>query len=269
VLVPALVGLSPVEAPWLRALLELELARAHEAIGDRAAAIVEARAARALLSSLDVVLAPEDARLLERLTTSAAPPGAVPPKPTARLERGDRFWTVSSDNASVRLSDGKGLRYLAELVAHPDVEQHALDLVDRIEGIDDEGGLNRRALGDAGPRLDAQARAAYRKRIETLREAAAEAEERGAFEAAETAQAEVDELVRQLAQAFGLGGKQRPTGSAAEKARLNVTRALRSAITRIQEALPEAGSALDRQVRTGLYCAYEPRGDAISWVVQS
>jgi hypothetical protein len=269
VLVPALAGLSPVEAPWLRALLELELARAHEALGDRAAATVEARAAHALLSSLDVVLAPGDAVLLERLTAPPSPTATVLSKSTARLERADRLWTVSAHDSSVRLPDGKGMRYLAALVAAPGVEQHALDLVDRIEGLDDDGGLNRRALGDSGSRLDAKARAAYRSRIETLRETVAEAEERGAVEAAEAAQAEVEKLVQELARAFGLGGKQRPTGSAAERARLNVTRALRSAISRIKEALPEAGAALDRQVRTGIYCAYEPRGDAISWIVHS
>lgn len=269
VLEPAMARLDPAEAPWLRALLALELARAHEKLGDRAAATVEARAVRALLASLDVVVSPEDAQLLERWTAPAGPSVAAPPRQTARLQRDDRFWTVSSGNSSVRLPDGKGFRYLAELVAAPGVEQHALDLVDRIEGLDDEGGMNRRALGDSGPRLDAQARAAYRTRIETLRAAVAEAEERGAVDAAEAAQAEVDQLVQELAQAFGLGGKQRPTGSAAERARLNVTRALRSAIARIGEALPEAGSALDRQVRTGLFCAYEPVGDAIFWVVQS
>ena len=266
---PALGRLDPIEAPWLRALLALELARAHEATGDRAAAIVEARAARTLLGSLDVVLASEDTLLLERLSASSPPTSPVPSNPTACLQRDDRMWTVSSGSRSVRLPDSKGMRYLAELVGQRGVEQHALDLVDRIEGLDDEGGMNRRALGDSGPRLDAQARAAYRTRIETLREAVAEAEERGAVDAAEAAQAEVDQLVQELAQAFGLGGKQRPTGSAAERARLNVTRALRSAIARIGEALPEAGSALDRQVRTGLFCAYEPVGDAIFWVVQS
>ena len=58
------------------------------------------------------------------------------------------------------------------------------------------------------------------------------------------------------------------SGSAAERARLNVTRALRSAIARIGEALPEAAGDLDRRVRTGLYCAYEPRNDDVFWIVQ-
>lgn len=143
------------------------------------------------------------------------------------------------------------------------------DLVDRLEGVDDEAQLDRRARTGVGPLLDRRARAAYRQRIEALRGAAAEAMERGQLEAAEAAQDELSQLVAQLAQAFGLGGKERPSGSAAERARLNVTRAVRSAIERIGEALPEAGATLDRQVRTGQYCAYEPQNGAISWTVQS
>jgi tetratricopeptide (TPR) repeat protein len=266
--------LDPSQAPWLRALLSLELARVHDAVGDRAAATVEAQAAKTLLASLDVVISPDEERLLERLV-SPARQSSAPPRIVASLERTERWWSVSCGTTRVRLPDGKGMRYLAELVATPGAEQHALDLVDRIEGLHhagdagDDATLDRRALGDAGPALDARARAAYRARIEELRAAAADAVERGQFEAAEAAQDELDQLVGQLAQAFGLGGKERPTGSAAERARLNVTRALRSAVARIAEALPEAGGALDRQVRTGIYCCYEPRQGSISWVVQS
>jgi tetratricopeptide (TPR) repeat protein len=260
---PALDRLDPAQAPWLRALLTLELARVHDVIGDRPAATVEARAARTLLASLDVVLAPEDTQLLERLSApTSAPPVA---KASACLHRHERGWSASFAGSSVLLPDGKGMRYLAELLAQPGIEQHALDLVDRLEGVDDEAELDRRELAGSLPQLDARARANYRKRIEELRGLASDAAERGNFEAAERAQGELDQLVKQLAQAFGLGGKERATGSVAERARLNVTRALRSAISRIAEALPDAGAALDRQVRTGSYCAYEPRNGLVDW----
>jgi len=33
--------------------------------------------------------------------------------------------------------------------------------------------------------------------------------------------------------------------------------------------MPGAGGVLDRRVRTGLYCAYEPgAGDEVRWIVQ-
>jgi hypothetical protein len=162
------------------------------------------------------------------------------------------------------------MRYLAELIACAGVERHVLDLVDRVEGVAAADGLDRRMLGDAGDVLDARARVAYRHRIEQLRADADEALAAGRLETAEHHQAELDLLVAQLAQAFGLGGRSRRAASAAERARLNVTRALRTAIARVAAADPAAGEVLDRRVRTGLYCAYEPDdGDEIRWIVQS
>lgn len=177
---------------------------------------------------------------------------------------------VSCADTSVRLQDTKGLRYLAALVVSPGRERHVLDLVDAIEGVAPDGGVDRRSLGDAGVMLDARARAIYRHRIERLRSEADDALALGRLETAETLQVELDQLVAQLAQAFGLGGRSRRAASAAERARLNVTRALRAAIARLVQALPGAGAVLDRRVRTGLYCAYEPsEDDDFRWIVQS
>jgi hypothetical protein len=189
---------------------------------------------------------------------------------TAALGREGKWWVVSSGGSSVRMADTKGLRYLAELVARPGVERHALDLVDRLEGPAPAGGPGRRALGDAGEVLDARARAAYRHRVEELRAQADEALAAGRLDTAEAKQAELDQLVAQLAQAFGLGGRQRRAASAAERARLNVTRALRAAVAKLVDAMPGAGEVLDRRIRTGLYCAYEPDPtDKVRWIVQS
>ncbi len=58
------------------------------------------------------------------------------------------------------------------------------------------------------------------------------------------------------------------TGSVGERARLNVTRALRAATARLAAALPAAAS-LDRRLRTGIYCVYEPVSDDVRWDVQS
>jgi hypothetical protein len=262
--------LDAAQTPWLCALLALGLARIHHQLGDRAAASVEARAAGNLLASLDVVLATDDAALLAQLGSTGSSQPPQPPEPVvASLQRGDKWWSVSCGATQLRIADAKGLRYLAELLGSPGSERHALDLVDRIEGVDAEQGIDRRALGGASAGLDARARAAYRHRIEALRGVTVDALERGQLEAAEAAQGELDQLVAELARAFGLGGRERPCGSATEKARLNVTRALRTAIDRISEALPDAGKALDRQIKTGLYCGYFPTKGAISWVVQS
>jgi tetratricopeptide (TPR) repeat protein len=256
------------QLPWLRATLLLELGRHRLAGGEETAAALDVASAASILATLDVVLSPDDRVLLERFRAGAR--GATAPAAataTATLARQARRWLVAAGGSSVQLPDSKGLRYLAELVASAGVERHALDLVDRIEGVE-VGGVDRRAIGDAGEVLDAPARAAYRRRIEALRADIDDALETGRLETAEALQEELDQLVGQLAQAFGLGGRGRPVASAAERARLNVTRALRAAISRITEALPDAGAALDRGVQTGLYCIYRPgRGD-VRWIVQ-
>lgn len=254
----------------LRSSLLLGLVRFHETIGNRAAAHVEARRALAALAGLDVAIAPEDRELLDRVGATPPTVGRSARQVTATLARQDRHWVATCRESRARIPDSKGLRYLAELLRNPGAERHVLDLVDREEGLADEPGLDRRHLGSAGELLDTQARSAYRHRIEALRLEIDDAFSSGAEDKAELLQGELDQLVQQLAEAFGLGGRSRRASSAAERARLNVTRALRSATTRLREALPEAGSDLDRRVRTGLYCAYEPdAADEVVWIVQS
>lgn len=259
--------LAGADLPWLRATLQLDLTRLHDQAGASGAARAMASAAAATVATLDVVLTPADTALLERLAPQPSTRGRD--SRTATLARDGSWWVASSHGTSVRQRDTKGLRYLAELVAAPGAERHALDLVDRIEGIGTAGQPDRRSLGDAGELLDSQARTAYRHRIEALRTAAEDALEEGRLDDAEALQTELDALVAQLAQAFGLGGRSRVAGSAAERARLNVTRALRAALANLREALPEAGAALDRGVRTGMYCAYEPVEGDVRWIVQS
>ena len=253
--------------PCLHVTLLLDLAQLRERAGARSAAIVDAQAAAATLAGLDVVVSARHEALLERLGVERPVAGRRHAAATATLTRDGRVWIAVAGDTRVRLTDTKGLRYLGELMSSPGVERHALDLVDRVEGVDGRT-VDRRQLGDAGEILDSQARTAYRHRIEQLRAEADDALAAGDERRAAARQEELDALVGQLAQAFGLGGRSRKAASAAERARLNVTRALRSATARIIDALPEAGGALDRSIRTGMYCVYEPDVD-LRWVVHS
>jgi hypothetical protein len=255
---------DPVRLAWIHATLLIELARLRELDGDVACARLDAEAASAALRRLDVVVPAADAALLARLTARSPARGAD----VATLTRDGKWWDAAHGGARVRLQDSKGLAYLADLIANAGTERHALDLVDRVEGVD-PGGIDRRRLGDAGELLDAQARTAYRHRIEALRSQADEAIEAGMLERAEAIQDELDQLVAQLAAAFGIGGRERRAASAAERARLNVTRAVRAAIARLAEALPEPGTELARHVRTGVYCSYAPVDGELRWIVQS
>lgn len=258
----ALVALGTSRAAYQRVLLLIESVRLREQSGDGPGARLDAEAARAALSRLDVVLDPDDRSLLDRVCD----PAPRHRQGTASLRSDGRWWVVAFDGTEVRLRDTKGMRYLAELIASPGTERHALDLVDRIEGV---GDVDRRALGDAGEVLDTTARSAYRRRLESLRSEIDDALDSGFLDQAEALQAEHDEVARQLAQAFGLGGRSRRASSAVERARLNVTRAIRSAVVTICDAHPVAGASLDRSIRTGRYCVHDPSEDEIRWIVQS
>jgi hypothetical protein len=121
-----------------------------------------------------------------------------------------------------------------------------------------EPGLAFSVLGDAGEMLDARAKDAYRRRLAEIEEDIDEARAMGDAEREAQAETERDFLIRELCRAIGLGGRDRRAGSASERARVAVTRAVRSAMNRIREHNPRLGEHLGRTIRTGTYCAYLP-----------
>jgi hypothetical protein len=62
-------------------------------------------------------------------------------------------------------------------------------------------------------------------------------------------------------QAFGLGGRDRVGASPAERARVSVTKAIRSAIKTIERHSPALGEHLGSSIRTGQFCSYAPPGE--------
>lgn len=173
------------------------------------------------------------------------------------------YWTLAFDGAtSFRLRDSKGLRYIARLLREPDRDVHALDLVAVGQPRPDPtlavGDIGVGGLGDAGAMLDGAAKAAYRTRLADLRSELAEAESFGDVGRVEALRGEIDALSQQLAAAVGLGGRDRRASSAAERARVNVTRAISDAIARVREHNPLLARHLDASIRTGTFCAYQP-----------
>jgi non-specific serine/threonine protein kinase len=108
--------------------------------------------------------------------------------------------------------------------------------------------------------IDREARDAYRARIAVLREELEEAESFRDSARAERIRTELDALTQQIAAAVGLGGRERRSGSAAERARIVVQRRIREAIKKIADQDADLGRHLDWTVRTGTFCAYEPAG---------
>jgi hypothetical protein len=92
-----------------------------------------------------------------------------------------------------------------------------------------------------------------------------EAESYNDPERAERAREELAFVSRELAAAIGLHGRDRKTGSDAERARVNATRAIRTALKRIAEHDPVLGRRLGGAIRTGTFCVYDPAPDEPAW----
>ena len=186
------------------------------------------------------------------------------------------YWTVGYGDARFSLKDVKGLSYIHRLLQHPGEEFHALDLLDRPgpgaavradeASLLRETGVGIGGLGDAGEMLDSRAKQEYKRRLLDLREKLSDLRERGDSDRAAEVESEIDILTREIARAVGLGGRDRRAGSAAERARLNVTRAIKAALQKISEHNHELGELLDRTIKTGSFCSYvaDPRL-SISW----
>lgn len=252
-----------------------ELARAAGLLED-AAAICDALALEwlgALVGALrERVCGTRPARPAHRQPAEDLPP--------ATLRRAGDIWTISDGQRTLHLNDGRGVRLLALLLERPGLEIHSLDLVAAVDGGETASialgvvgvpqPTGRAGLqGSAGPSLDAQAKKEYRARIDTLGTELAEAQAAGNTERADQARAEIEVVSRELARATGIGGRDRQSGSHAERARVNVTRAIRATLKRICGYDERLGRDLERTVQTGTYCAYRPdRGRELRWQIE-
>ncbi|WP_428269600.1 ATP-binding protein [Haliangium sp.] len=183
----------------------------------------------------------------------AAAPAPVPGVDYFQMRCEGGVWIFECDNRSFHLKDLKGLQLLSRLVAAPGRELHVLDLASPT------GAATPETDGDAGEVIDAQAREAYRRRVEALREELAEAEQWNDLGRAETVRAELDAIAAELSRAVGLSGRSRRSASHVERARINVQRRLKDAIRRIEAEHPALGKHLSWAVRTGTYCCYQPK----------
>jgi tetratricopeptide (TPR) repeat protein len=234
----------------ITALAEAELADVLRRLGHAARA--DELTGHALRTARALGMRP----LMERIEAGASS-AARAPGTEAALEREGEYWVARFAGREVRLRDRKGIGYLAQLVEHPHRELSALEL----SGAGPEG--------DAGELLDAEAKRSYRRRLEELREEMEEAERWNDLERVERASAELEFVSSELSRAVGLGGRDRRAASAAERARVSVTRAIRSAIASVEAEHAELGAHLAAAVRTGTHCRYAPEAGAeVAWRVE-
>jgi hypothetical protein len=218
----------------------------------------DAPRARALLSAAAADAAALGHTHLERrIADAAARMAPARPAPSARpetftLAREGEVWAVASGGRTVRLKHSRALEILDVLVKNPGRELHVLDLAAAEAG---DGAID---LGDAGEVLDATAQAAYRRRVAELDEELAEADAWNDAGRRERLRAELELLRDELARGVGLGGRNRRSASAVERARVNVQKRLRGVVKRIGDGLPELAAHLEKYIKTGTYVSYRP-----------
>jgi tetratricopeptide (TPR) repeat protein len=249
--------------------------------GDEEQAAAWFASARRLAESMGAAptlarLAAEEAQALG----GAERPAAVEPveleAPVRRsLRRRGDMWEVTSGAVRFHLKDAKGVQHLACLLANPGKEFHALDLVGVSLPAPAAAGLpaqdlsvRSRGQDDAGPLLDPQAKAEYKQRVSDLHEELEEAEAFNDPERASRARAELDFIEAELSAAVGLGGRDRRMGGSAERARVNVTRALKGTVDRVAEYDEALGHHLRTCVRTGMFCVYDPGPGSYPWDIE-
>ena len=197
-------------------------------------------------------------------THSSAPATRLPV-----LEREGDVWRVAFESATIRVRHSRGMALLSHLVRQPGQEIHVQTLDSFVPSAGSEGltTIDPRALppdgmssslGDAGPVLDARARADYRRRVAELRADLDDAERCNDLGRAAAARAELDLLEEELAGATGLGGRVRRASPDVERMRVAVTRRIRAAIEQVGKQHPTLGEHLRRSVRTGITCCYTP-----------
>jgi hypothetical protein len=228
------------------------LLRRRDAPGDAARADVLLRAALLAAETLGMdTLRAQAAALLH--AEAPAPDGS---RQVFRCD-GD-FWTIAYAGRTVRLRDMRGLHYLAQLLWNPGREIEAIALVSRDqpgrEAAPADPSLRiAHHLGDAGPALDARARAAYARRLAEIDAALDQPARSGDTDPARL-RGERDALQA----ALGKGDRVRRDASHVERARLTVTKGIKAAITRIGTAHPALAAHLTASVRRGYACVYVP-----------
>ena len=119
------------------------------------------------------------------------------------------------------------------------------------EGLSASGGAESEVL-------DTTARAAYRERLEELREELEEAERLRDAGRIEQVQNERAFLERELSGAAGLGGRARRTPGPEERARKAVYNRIRHVVRGLRDVHPELADHLSSAIRTGTACVYHP-----------
>ncbi len=178
------------------------------------------------------------------------------------------YWITAYQDGSANLRERGGMRLIALLLGRPGekisaVEMFAAVAADAGTSPQHDGLSGAVDLGDAGEKFDARALSEYRRRITELESEIDLAEASHDSDTAARARAERDSLTQEISSGLGLHGLRR-AASHRERARVNVTRQIKSAIDAVRKVNPPLGRHLANCISTGNTCRYAP-ADQIKW----
>lgn len=169
-----------------------------------------------------------------------------------QLRRVGDMWRASYRGQTAYLRDSKGLRDIAALLARPGADIPAFELA----------GVEVSDSAHTDHVLDRIALVAYRRRLAELDDELGTAHDHADLAHLQRTIDERELLLAELRRATRPSGGSRTFGNTAtERARKAVTARIRDAIRRVTHAHPELGAYLDRTIRTGNACCYEPDRD--------
>jgi len=235
-----------------------------DALGDPAAALEHLDASITTARRLGAAVWVErgEARrraILARGPHPASGAGGATEAGSASLTRSGSVWTAAWREERGSLPHSKGLADIAVLLLRPGNEVPALELA---------GGAS--VPGGPDPLVDLEALRSYRQRLDELSTEIEQADGDADLGRREHLTSERDEVLLELRRVTGLGGRAR-TGAndPGERARKAVSARIRDAIKRLDAVTPLLARHLDRSIRTGLRCSYDPAvGEAaIRWRV--
>ncbi len=245
-LLAATVGKTDEAASWFAAAEHTHteagafpwIIRGHVAeveMGLRFGVAVDAPLAR-LHAVLDGLVLPRLQRQVEEIEASLRE--RRKPGPAAiQFEQAGEYWSLHGTGEPFLLQDTKGLRYLAHLLRHPRDEFGAAT-------------LQQLGEGHSKTRIDA-AVCAERAELEVLQSELAEAVSFNDLGRIERTRAQISDLARRAT------SRSEAEAPAAEKARLNVTRAILAAVRRIRAQDEVLGRYLATNVHTGSVCCFQ------------
>lgn len=208
------------------------------------------------LQCLDICLSGDTKTHPDSSTTPSSPP-----TPANCFRREGDFWIITFRGRTSLLREIVGLRYLAVLLSSPRTPIHALDLV-----------RSRVAFGSADSQTDQtfdlqsdrRARSQYRQRLRDVLKEIEDAASNNDIGMRERLVEERDSLLDELRTSFSVSGAPRPYRSNAERARVSVRNRIASALARLRMHDPACAHYLERSIKTGTLCVYDPI-ECVAW----